>query len=118
MSIDELRAALEADNWRFGPQHMRKTGVDWYAWRRLDGGADCECNDKPPCLCLRPFHIEMQDGQTFSSVEFDVTGETGGRWLKISAYSVPIDDAIAAIPQCRQMLLTAWNAVAGLASKE
>lgn len=108
MTPDALRAALEADGWRIG-QQTRDTGVPWYAWRKLGGAVDCSCNHKPPSLILNPFEI-MVHGNTWRSVEFEVCGEAGRRWLRLVAYSVPIDEALQAIPQCEDLLLAAWNA--------
>lgn len=109
MTLEELHSKLEASGWRFGAPQWQRTGSTWYAWKRIDGFADCECNDKPPCICLQPYVIEVP-GNTYRSAEFEVCGETGGRWLKLTAYSVPIDEAIEAIPKCTAMLRAAWNA--------
>lgn len=112
MDANELRAALEADGWRFG-KALRATGVDWYAWRSLDGAVNCACNDKPPPLVLQPYVLD-HSGIHHRSVEFEVIGEGGGQWLKLQAYSVPMDAAMAAIPRCTELLRAAWNAAAAL----
>lgn len=109
MTINELRAALEADGWHTSKQTFRDTGVDWYAWRRLAGAADCSCNEKPPSLIIIPYEFE-HDGLRHSSVQFEVCGEAGDRWLKLQAYSVKTDEAITAMPRCADLLRAAWNA--------
>lgn len=114
MTADQLRSALEADGWRFGRNPLENTGLDWYAWKRIDGLTDCQCNDKAPILVLTPCDINMR-GLAIQSVTFDVTGEVaGGRWLKLKAYSVRMDEAMAAYPRCAELLKAAWNAAAAL----
>lgn len=108
---DELRAELTALDWRIEGK-SKDTGVGWYAWKRLEGAADCVCNDKPPSLIITPYEVAVH-GKTWRSAEFEVTGEVAnGRWLKLKAYSVQIDEVIDAIPECSLLLRSAWNAVA------
>jgi hypothetical protein len=112
MKVAELKEALKAAGWHVDLAVWRD-GVPWYAWRRLDGATDCTSNEKPPSLILQPYEIEM-NGTRYYSVEFDVCGEAGGRWLKLKAYSVPIAEALQAIPQCTALLRAAWNAAAAV----
>jgi hypothetical protein len=110
MKTHELRSALQAAGWRIDNSPWID-GVAWYAWRRLEGAVNCACNDKPPSLCLQA-HEVWHDGVSHRSVEFEVCGEAGGQWLKLKAYSVPMDEALQAIPRCTALLLAAWNAAA------
>ena len=108
---DKLRDELIASGWRT-ERAAKDTGVGWYAWKRLEGAVDCRCNDKPPSLVLTPYALTV-NGKTWYSSELDVTGEVpSGRWVKLTAYSIPLDEVMGAIPECASMLRNAWNAAA------
>lgn len=112
MTMDELRAELEALGWRFGYNAHKPTGVGWHAWKRLPDWPDCELNNKPPSLGLTPYSAEA-NGKKWSSVEFSVCGEAQGQWFMLKLYSVQADDAIATIPKAEASLGAAWRAVTG-----
>jgi hypothetical protein len=109
--LEKLHADLTAAGWRF-EKPMKDTGVDWHAWRRLTDATDCACNDKPPSLVLIPYSYSSR-GIDYGSAEFEIVGEVAiGRWLTIKAYSVPLDQVMESIPECTDLLRTAWNAAA------
>jgi hypothetical protein len=109
--IETLRADLAAAGWKFG-KPIKQTDVDWYAYQRLNDAVDCRCNDKPPSICLTPYAIKIGD-RVFGSIELEVVGESASaRWLNLQVYSIPVKDAMKAIPECTEILRAAWNAAA------
>lgn len=109
--IERLRLALKSNGWHFG-HPMTETGVSWYAWKRLAGAVDCACNDKPPSLILTPYEMHLS-ASVVSSVEFEVTGELpNSRWAKFQVYSIRVPEVLQAIPECADILTTAWNTAA------
>lgn len=110
MTMDELRAELEALGWRIDKAH-KPTGVSWEAWKRLPDWPDCELNKKPPPLELTPYATE--DHPEWSTVEFSVHGEAQGHAFALKFYAVPTQDAIATIPKAEASLGAAWRAVTG-----
>lgn len=116
MNSEQLRAAMEAAGWRTERNPMRDdyNQCDWYAWlpKRPPEWPDCECNDKPPSLTLWPSFLRLPDGRAMSGVEFELTGETGGRWLKLRMYSVKPEEALPAVEEAKSLLGAAWIAAA------
>lgn len=106
MTPDELKAALIADGWKIEKNHNPNSGVDWHAYRRFDDWPDCECNDKPPALCIEPWWIDEHGGY----VNFRVVGKVGDNWVDLCVYSVRMDDCMATIPYARKVLGAAWRA--------
>lgn len=116
MNHSELKDALQARGWRFGRPDKPMNLVDWYAWhpKRLTG-PDCCCNNKPPPLVMYPFLIN-HNGLEHSSVEFEVAGELpNGRWCNFKLYSVPMAEALYAIPHATAALTASWEAAHGAA---
>lgn len=112
MTPEQLKTALADQGFSFGVDHLRNTGIDWYAWRRLTNVPDCQCNDKPPSLVIYPYHVRLQDRDWFS-VEIEVTGQIHDeRWIKAKLYSVPMDEAIAHLPHAERVLSVVWNSAA------
>lgn len=110
MKAEELREELKRLGWRIGPGLGHDPG--WYAWTSLEGATDCTSNEKPPGLTLIPWE-HISPGSDLRQVEFEVTGEVGGReWVKLKLYSVSMDKAIETIPLAASILLAAWNAAA------
>ena len=81
----------------------------WYAWRRIQT-TDCECNDKPPSLCLFPWEWDRA-GNTSRSCELNITGERGGAWFSLKAYCISMDTAIENLPAIEGALIRAWEAI-------
>lgn len=112
MTPNELKQALEGQGWRVERTDSH-TGVPWYAWRRLSDVVDCTSNEKAPGFILQPWE-HVSDTHTWRSVEFEICGEVGDVWLKLKAYTIPMDDALAMWPRCEAVLKAAWNAAANL----
>ena len=100
----------------------RGNGCNWYAYRRTAIPAcECECNDgKPMQLVVRPFkyrHPSTMHGD-WQSAEVDVTGEAGGMWFKLSAYSLKHEELQARLGDIESSLIAAWNALRPNDSRE
>lgn len=116
MNTKELYAALEQAGWSFASA-IEKTGVSWYAHRRLIGGKNCWCNDKPPSICIKPWSIDITNQfqpKMWEAVEISVSGQTHkGDWVDFKVYGVKFDDVMGSIEQHTNTLRTAWNSVVG-----
>lgn len=113
MNSKELYAQLEAAGWMFATAIDQTTGVSWYAYKRLVGGKDCACNDKPPSLCIKPYDLHFGDVH-MESVDFEIAGEiAGNKWVSFKVYGVKYDEVLAEAESCTNTLKAAWNAVAG-----
>jgi hypothetical protein len=117
--IEKLRADLVLAGWRIERNSLndRMNLVDWYAWHpmRPEDWPTCQCNDKPPSLCIYPhaFNLPQQE-KTFANVEDEVCGELAGRWYKLRSYSITAGEAMAALPKITESLGAAWKAIAAL----
>ena len=111
MSPDGLKSALESAGWRIDNDGLAgERTPKWYAWKRGKGLPDCECNDKPPSLCIKPWDM-AQFGHGVSA-EIDITGESGGQWYKLQAYGISADTLMDRLPEVTDRLGTAWAAIA------
>jgi hypothetical protein len=111
MTITELKQAFKQAGWMFGPAGS-DTGVDWYAYKRLEGGKDCQCNDKSPSLIATPYQLKFTS-TIMESVEFSIAGEIADSdWINFKVYGIAYDEAISKASKYEAILLTAWNAVA------
>lgn len=116
MTPDELKEALQSRSWRIeadGHQYKR-TGVDWWAWKILEGAADCTGNDKPPNVCIYPWSISTDSGHYINNVQFELAGGLSDVWIQLMVYSVPLEQAIEKLPRATAILLAAWNAAAAM----
>lgn len=114
MRPDQLRAALEVAGWHFcEANEYEMNECKWYAWlpKRPATWPDCECNDKPPSVTMRPFFLTI-NGLDHGSVEFGLCGELHGRWHNLTMYSVAPAEAMDAIPEALKYLGAAWCAIA------
>ncbi len=116
MTQDELKAALSDAGWRIENNRLRGeyNECSWYAWHanRPSAWPDCQCNDKPPSLIIMPSYTRLPDGQEFSGVDIDLTGEMNGRWFKLKMYSVNTDEVLQAAEEAKRTLGAAWTAIA------
>lgn len=107
MTLQELKEILGTNGWQFRTQQDH-TGVDWYAYKPLLSATNCTSNESQPSVILTPWETGK-----LRTVNFSVAGQVGGDyWVSIRVYSVPMDDAIAAMPRASEILLCAWNAAA------
>ena len=111
--LDDFREWLTNHGFRAAPDSLgsRDNACDWYAYRRSTIPArPCECNDKPNMqLVVKPYIHRDTPGWT--SAEVDVTGETGGVWFKLQAYSLKPDELREKLPAIESALIAAWNAL-------
>lgn len=108
MNAIELRAALEADGWRFGKDAFaRNRKPDWYAWKRAKT-RNCECNSKPPAIVIYPSD-DVINGHQLNGMEIEICGEIGGRWYKFLSYGMKI--GTDEIESASKALIRAWEAL-------
>lgn len=109
---DDLREWLLTQNFTcyVDSLSLRDNECNWYACRRSAIPArECECNDgKAMQIVVRPYR--NAENPIWQSAEVDVTGETGGLWYKVSAYSVAHDELRARLAEIEAALIAAWNA--------
>lgn len=114
---DELREWLTSQGFRAAEDGLRHDGnqCNWYAYKRSAIPArECECNDgKPMQIVVKPhrFLHHSAPGGAWESVEVDVTGEVGGLWFKLQAYSVTQDELRERLGEIERNLIAAWNAL-------
>jgi hypothetical protein len=112
---DDLREWLIVQGFKVSLDSItRDNGCNWYAYRRSAIPArECECNDgKPMQIVVRPYLFLPSGGRSeHRSTEVDVTGEAGGVWFKLSAYSLRDGELQARLPDIEASLIAAWNAL-------
>lgn len=116
--MQPLRDALAADGFSFSRNHLASDWnlCRWQAYRRSAIDArECECNDgKRMQIVVTPHSTEDHNGREsrpFQSVTVDVTGEAGGVWYKLEAYSLGPEEAVKRLPEMERNLIAAWNAL-------
>lgn len=110
-ALDALKTALAAAGFTIDndPLASRDNDCRWYAWRRLPACvADCECNDRPPSLRVKPSSFVLQ-GTLHESVTLEVTGEAGGVWFTLSAYTLRPGEVMARLQDVQASLTAAWS---------
>jgi hypothetical protein len=113
---DELREWLIAQGFRVSRDGFgRDNECNWYAYRRSELQArECECNDgKRMQIVVRPhkFTHPKVPGGSWESAAVDVTGEAGGAWFKLEAYSLKHDELRERLGDIERSLIAAWNAL-------
>ena len=111
MNTEELKQWLIASGFHIAPNPVKHDINDcpWYAYRRTKGTVDCQCNDKPPSLCITPFEFYIRD-QLIQSVEVSIIGEQDV-WWNLKAYSLSYDTLKDKLPTVESQLVRAWNAL-------
>lgn len=111
----ETRRWLEANGFKTYKDALasRDNLADWYACRYSDiPASECETNaGKRIQIVVKPHSFHVPGRITSQSVEIDVTGEAGGIWYRLVAYSLKPEDMIAKLPQIEASLIAAWNAL-------
>jgi hypothetical protein len=112
--LDDLRDTLQSNGWKLAEKQYGRggNGCNWYAYRRTAlPAAECECNEgKPMQIVIEPYTLEMQN-QLHSSTEVKVTGEAGGQWFDLKAYSIQADELPQQLASVEAALIGAWNAL-------
>lgn len=111
MNLDQLRVALEEAGFRTGPDPMLRH--PWIAYRRTDDSVRrCECNDSKRGVQVVVTPSEFaHDGNVWRSAEVDITGEAGGRWYRLSCYSLKPEELADGLPEVEAALVRAWQAL-------
>ena len=113
-AADLLLESLKANGFKIAEETLRNPDnlATWYAYRRSEIPAvECECNDgKRMQIVIKP-HFYNYGNVKAESVEVDVTGEAGGVWYKLCAYSLPAEQLMPRLPKIEASLLAAWNAL-------
>ena len=111
---DELKAWLESQGFRKFNNHMAIQGNynKWYAAKRIASQSKCETNNGKDGINIVVWPYEWQrNGHHCKSVEVDLTGEAGGIWYKLQAYSLSWDDLPHKLPGITESLIKAWEAL-------
>lgn len=110
---DELREWLVTQGFRVAHDSLsRDNECNWYAYRRITQPTrECEGNaGKPMQLVVWPRKLTHAHGN-WESVVVDVTGEAGGTWYKLQAYSLTHDELRERLGEIETSLIAAWNAL-------
>jgi hypothetical protein len=88
------------------------SNCNWYAYKRTELDApECECNEgKGTQIVVHPFDTVINDYER-QSVEVDVTGEAGGVWYCLKAYSLDAARLPESLPTIERSLVAAWSAL-------
>jgi hypothetical protein len=113
--MSETREWLEHTGFRIAPYKLSFEGnqCDWLAYKPTKLAArECECNEgKRLQIIIFPSHLILDTD--FKKVAVDVTGEAGGVWYKLEAYSLSEEELKSQLPEVEEKLVRAWNALAG-----
>lgn len=111
--MTETRQWLEAQGFKVETNHLaaRDNLTNWHAFRRAPLAAHCETNDHKVQIVVTPHAYHFPGKISSQSVEIDVTGEAGGVWYKLVAYSLKPEEMIAKLPAIEASLVAAWNAL-------
>lgn len=113
--LEELKQELVSAGWRISRALDSKFNIcTWYAWLpRTERVTEvyCECNDKPPSLCIIPSLIHVSDSKEAGASTFRLCGEVkGGLWVDLNVYSVDLKDTMKTIEPAKKILFAAWEA--------
>lgn len=113
---DELREWLAAQGFHITYDGMN-TGneCNWCACRRIALPArECECNTgKTMQIVVHPWRYVHRDahGLAWEHATVDITGEAGGTWFKLQAYSLKHNELRERLGEIETSLISAWNAL-------
>lgn len=88
------------------------SNCNWYAYKRTEMDApECECNEgKGTQIVVNPYETDIT-GTTHQRAEIDVTGEAGGVWYRLKAYSLNASRLPESLPTIERSLVAAWSAL-------
>lgn len=118
MSKQELTGCDDTRQWLLSSGFVRHTdprpysNCNWYAYKRTELDApECECNEgKGTQIVVNPYETYIT-GTMHQSVEIDVTGEAGGVWYQLKAYSLNASRLPESLPTIERSLVAAWSAL-------
>lgn len=111
---DELRAWLIAQGWAiYADTIARGRGCNWFAAKNTAHEArECEINDgKRLQVVVWPSRLQDGTGTLWEAASVEVTGEAGGIWYTVKAYSLHHDVLRARLVYIEASLVDAWNAI-------
>lgn len=114
MNIENIELFLKEQGYSFSKDSSNNLNqCGWYAYKRSDMLArPCECNDnKQIQLVIYPYK-NTHNGNTYESLEVDITGEYKNQWFKLSCYSLSPLDFYQRHKEIETSLINAWNALA------
>lgn len=115
IGCDDLREWLISQGFKCSIDHLghQHNACNWYAYRKSSFEArECECNGgKSMQVVAKPFRLVLEGAKDHTSVELEVTGEAGGIWYKLSAYSLSQEEIRDRLGDIEQSLIAAWNAL-------
>lgn len=117
VGMDDAREWLATQGYRIARGNL--TGIDnacnWYAFKASAIPArECECNEGKGLQVVVKPHILTHPGApngAWKSVEVDVTGEAGGVWFRLAAYSISQESLVERLADIEAALVGAWNAL-------
>jgi hypothetical protein len=117
MNPEQLEKQLRELGWIIAPSisgGFHNTGIQWYAYKKLEGANHCIFNEMEPSLIMVPYHIRI-GADVLLSVEFSIFGELAdGTWIDMKARSISMDKAIEFIPRASEILKASWNAASSI----
>lgn len=116
MKLTKLKDWLAEQGFQHYLNHLgsRDNRANWYSCRKTNIECrECETNDgKRMQIVVNP-HSYIIHGDIHESVEINVTGEAGGVWYQLNAYSLSVDEVHTRLDEIERNLIAAWNALAG-----
>jgi hypothetical protein len=108
----EFREWLESQGFKVSTNSLanKENLCNWYAYRMSTITArECECNDgKSMQIVVKPFKYWSIPHE---SAEVEVTGERGGIWYNLRAYSLHHNEVLERLNDIETSLISAWNAL-------
>jgi len=113
MTSQKLREQLKKKEYIIIKQiEIRKTGINWYAYKQLPNMSNCTHNDKPPGIIINPWEINTND-KPYRSVELIITGQIlYEHWITINLYSVAWEELLPNLDLFERILKETWNSAA------
>lgn len=110
--LEELKAWCESVGYKIYPDHLtsKENMCKWVACKRLTGARECETNKHKIQLVISPYMYFHNDANHLGC-SVDITGERGGHWYKLQAYSLAATELKDSLNTIEQRLIDAWNAL-------
>jgi hypothetical protein len=113
--LDDFREWLLGRGFKVAKNSLQSQSnlCDWYACRRSEMPARrCECNDdkRGVQIVVHPHLFEVSSVR-HESAEVSISGEAGGVWFELKAYSMKPAEFQSKSDEIERMLVAAWNAL-------